>query len=128
MASRLGVRLGGKTGTTNDFKDAWFVGFSPNVITAAWVGYDQPRSMGVSSDGGRTALPIWMDYMREAAPREDDRPFPIVGELEWVNIDDTSGRRVTSGGRSFPFIKGTAPESSGVTSDQYTIEDVDTEL
>ena len=74
-ASRLGLHVAGKTGTTNDEKDAWFVGFSPSVITAVWVGYDQPRTLGVSSTGGRTALPIWMEYMRVAAPQEDDRPF-----------------------------------------------------
>src|SRR5688572_7406377 len=51
--------LGGKTGTTNDEKDAWFVGFSNDVIAAVWTGYDQPRTLGVSSTGGRTSLPTW---------------------------------------------------------------------
>lgn len=130
VASReLGlVGLGGKTGTTNDFKDAWFVGFTNDVITASWVGYDQPRSLGVSSTGGRTALPIWIDYMRLAAPKEQDRPFPMRGDIEWAQIDEENGRRVSSGGRSYPFIGGTVPESSGAMAGQVSIQDATTEL
>lgn len=122
-AQSLGVRLGGKTGTTNDEKDAWFVGFSHDVITAVWVGYDTPRPLGVSSTGGRTALPIWMKYMAQAAPKGDDRPFPMRGEIEWAQIDESSGRRVTSGGRAYPFIKDTAPESTGVAAGQISTGD-----
>ena len=120
--------LGGKTGTTNDFKDAWFVGFTNDVITATWVGYDQPRSLGVSSTGGRTALPIWIDYMRVAAPKDRDRPFRMRGDIEWAQIDEDSGRRVSSGGRSYPFIGGTVPESSGAKAGQVSIQDASTEL
>ncbi len=120
----LGMRFGGKTGTTQDFKDAWFVGFSNDVITAAWVGYDEPRSMGVSSTGGKTALPIWIDVMREAAPKSTDRPFPTRGSIEWALIDDSQGRRVTSGGMSYPFIKGTVPKSSGVAAGEISIDDI----
>ena len=124
-ARRLGLQyLGGKTGTTNDEKDTWFVGFTNDVITTAWVGYDQPRSLGVSSTGGRTALPIWMEYMRAAAPKDKDRPFPAWGEVEWALIDENTGSRVTAGGRSYPFLKDTAPESTGAAAGQVSIDQV----
>lgn len=106
--------LAGKTGTTNDEKDAWFVGFTNDVITAVWFGYDQPQTLGVSSTGGRTALPVWIEYMKAAAPRSKDRPFPQSGNISWVQIDESTGNRVTSGGVSYPFLEGTVPESSGM--------------
>jgi penicillin-binding protein 1A len=120
--------LGGKTGTTNDEKDTWFIGFTNDVITAVWVGYDQPRSLGISSTGGRTALPIWIDYMRVAAPKDKDRPFTLRGDIEWAQIDEEKGNRVSSGGRSYPFIEGTAPESTGLKAGQVSMDDLDTEL
>lgn len=126
-ASSLGLHLAGKTGTTNDEKDMWFVGFNPDVITAVWVGYDQPRSLGVSSTGGRTALPIWMDYMRVAVPREEDRPFRMSG-VEFAQIEEETGRRVTSGGRSYPFLPDTVPESTGISAGQVSIDDLSSEL
>ncbi len=58
--------LAGKTGTTNDNKDAWFVGFNPNLVGAVYIGFDKPRSMGRAAFGGTIALPVWMDYMRHA--------------------------------------------------------------
>ena len=66
-ASKLGRRdLAGKTGTTNDFVDAWFCGYQPGRVGVAWVGFDQPRSLGKNQTGGRIALPIWIDYMGKA--------------------------------------------------------------
>jgi penicillin-binding protein 1A len=128
-ANGMGLVIAGKTGTSNDEKDAWFVGLTPNVITGVWVGYDQPRTLGVSSTGGKTALPIWMDYMKVAAPKEsNNKPFPVWGDIEWALIDEKSGNRVTSGGRSYPFLKDTAPESTGVAAGQATINDVTTDM
>lgn len=68
-ARRLGVRFpaGGKTGTTDDFRDAWFVGFSSNVVAGVWVGFDQPDAIGREAYGARVALPIWADFMQQAA-------------------------------------------------------------
>ena len=66
-ASALGRRdIAGKTGTTNDMKDAWFAGFNPDLVAVVYVGFDRPRSLGPVGYGGRAALPIWMDYMRYA--------------------------------------------------------------
>jgi penicillin-binding protein 1A len=66
---RLGVSfpVGGKTGTTDDFRDAWFVGFSSSLVVGVWVGYDQPRTIARNAFGARYALPIWADFMRRAA-------------------------------------------------------------
>ena len=117
--------IGGKTGTTNDHKDAWFVGFTPDVVTAAWVGYDEPRRIGSGATGGSTALPIWIDYMKKAAPKSKDRPFlPPPAGVTRAQIDQETGRRVTSGGRSFPFIQGTEPENTGVAKGQVTLDDI----
>jgi penicillin-binding protein 1A len=128
-AAVLGLTMGGKTGTTNDEKDAWFVGMTPNIITGVWVGYDKPQSLGISSTGGHTALPIWIDYMKVAAPKDQNKgPFPNVGDLEWAQIDEKTGNRVTSGGRSYPFLKGTAPVGTGVAAGQKTVTDLTTEM
>ena len=58
--------IAGKTGTTNDNKDAWFVGFNPDIVTAVYIGFDKPRSMGRAGYGGTIALPVWVEYMRYA--------------------------------------------------------------
>jgi penicillin-binding protein 1A len=128
-ATSLGLNaIGGKTGTTNKEKDAWFIGLTPDVITAVWVGFDQPRPLGVSSTGGTTALPIFVDYMRKAAPKKNDRPFPKWGDVVWAQIDEEHGRRVSEGGRSYPFIKGTAPIDLGIEAGQIDLDEATTEL
>ena len=68
-ARRLGVTfpVGGKTGTTDDFKDAWFVGYSSSIVVGVWVGFDQPKTIAADAYGARYALPIWADFMRRAA-------------------------------------------------------------
>jgi penicillin-binding protein 1A len=128
-AGKLGLQaLAGKTGTTNDEKDAWFIGYTNDVIAAVWVGFDQPAPLGVSSTGGRTALPIWMDYMEQAAPKSKDRPFPMWGDVQSALIDEATGRRVNSGGRYYPFLADTVPESTGAGAGQLTVTDMMTEL
>ena len=123
----LRVTLGGKTGTTDSYKDLWFVGFTNDIITGTWVGYDQPTSVGAGHTGGWTALPIWIDYMKTAVKGYEDRPFRMRGDIEWAEIDEEKGTRVTTGGRRYPFIRGTEPESSGVAAGQLTSDDL-TEL
>ncbi len=82
-ARTWGVRFaaGGKTGTTNDFKDAWFVGFSSSVVVGVWVGFDQPKTIGPSAYGARYALPIWSDFMRRAARRRAPAAFTVPSGL-----------------------------------------------
>ena len=85
-ARQLGIRfpVGGKTGTTNEFKDAWFVGFSSSVVVGVWVGYDQPQPIGAEAYGSRYALPIWASFMQRAArirqPAEFERPGGLAEE------------------------------------------------
>jgi penicillin-binding protein 1A len=67
--------LGGKTGTTNDFTDAWFVGFSPSLTCGVWVGYDEKKSLGDKETGARAALPIWMQFMTAALAGKDAGEF-----------------------------------------------------
>ena len=70
-AKVLGRPLAGKTGTTNDFQDAWFMGFSPYLLTGCYIGFDQPKTMGKGETGSRAALPIWLSYRKAV---EDDYP------------------------------------------------------
>ncbi|MEO6830286.1 MAG: PBP1A family penicillin-binding protein [Acidobacteriaceae bacterium] len=75
-ASQLHHPLGGKTGTTSNFTDAWFMGFSPSVTCGVWVGYDDRRSLGEKETGARAALPIWMSFMKAAIAGHPEEAFP----------------------------------------------------
>jgi penicillin-binding protein 1A len=75
-AAQLDHPIGGKTGTTSDFTDAWFLGFSPSVTAGVWVGYDSRESLGKKETGAVAALPIWIDFMRAAIAGKDDEEFP----------------------------------------------------
>jgi penicillin-binding protein 1A len=90
-AQTLGRSLAGKTGTTNDQGDAWFMGFSPDVLTGVWVGFDEVRLLGKGETGGRAALPIWIDFMREALRERPARDFPVPDGIVVVRIDRSSG-------------------------------------
>jgi penicillin-binding protein 1A len=70
-AAKLNRPLGGKTGTTNDFTDAWFIGFTPSITAAVWIGYDRNETLGNRQSGGVVALPIWIEFMEEILK---DRP------------------------------------------------------
>ncbi len=74
-ASKLNHPLGGKTGTTNDFTDAWFVGFSPSITCGVWVGFDEKKTLGDKETGARAALPIWIDFMRIALQGRESEDF-----------------------------------------------------
>jgi 1A family penicillin-binding protein len=78
--------VAGKTGTTNDFKDAWFVGFSSNLVVGVWVGFDQPRTIGPEAYGSRYAAPIWTDFMRRAARIRSPGDFEAPGGLKEVTL------------------------------------------
>jgi penicillin-binding protein 1A len=78
-ASQLKHPLGGKTGTTNDFTDAWFIGFSPSVTCGTWIGYDDRQSLGEKETGAHAALPMWMDFMRAAIANKPNEAFATAG-------------------------------------------------
>ncbi len=77
-AKSLGRPLGGKTGTTNDFTDAWFIGFTPSLTTAVWIGFDEKKTLGDKQSGAVVALPIWIDCMREILKDKAVEQFPAV--------------------------------------------------
>jgi penicillin-binding protein 1A len=76
-AAKMNHALGGKTGTTNDFTDAWFIGFSPSMTCGVWVGYDEKKTLGNKETGAVAALPIWMDFMKVALQGKDSEQFAI---------------------------------------------------
>lgn len=85
--------LAGKTGTTNDYVDAWFTGFNSKVATTVWVGFDQPSSMGRGEAGSKAALPIWVDYMRTALDGVEEDELAIPDYIEEGFVNRTTGRR-----------------------------------
>jgi len=87
--------LAGKTGTTNDYRDAWFSGFNTSYVTTVWVGFDQPQSLGRGEAGGRAALPIWIDYMRFALNGVPEKSLPMPPGVTTAFVNQDTGQ-VTS--------------------------------
>ncbi|MBI2609432.1 MAG: PBP1A family penicillin-binding protein [Deltaproteobacteria bacterium] len=101
----------GKTGTTSDFNDAWFVGYTPDLVTTVWVGFDKENKVGLT--GARAALPIWTLYMKEAHKDRKTKDFTPPASLIFKNIDPNIGCLVKSGKEPYfkeAFIKGTEPK------------------
>lgn len=90
--------LAGKTGTTNDQVDAWFAGFQPTLTTIAWIGYDQPRTLGHGETGAQAALPIWMGYMGKALANVPEAAFIMPQGVVEAKIDPLTGQIETDGG------------------------------
>jgi len=80
----------GKTGTTNELRDAWFVGFTPELLTVVWVGFDDNQPLGLS--GGRVALPIWTDFMKQALAGKPATTFQVPPGITWAEIDRSNGK------------------------------------
>jgi penicillin-binding protein 1A len=87
----LGRPSAGKTGTTNDIYDAWYVGFTPRYVTGVWVGYDQERSLGRGEGGGRAASPIWLGYMQDILADKPVRVFQVPEGVVFTKIDAKTG-------------------------------------
>jgi penicillin-binding protein 1A len=103
-ASSLGRSdIAGKTGTTNDYRDAWFAGYNPDRVAIAWIGFDQPQSMGSGETGGKAALPIWMRYMSTALRGVPVRGYSVPEGVVVLNVDPVSGRRDEAGRPEFFF-------------------------
>lgn len=83
--------LSGKTGTTNDKRDAWFSGFNADLVATVWVGFDQERSLGALEEGGRTALPMWVHYMREALRDRPEHRLPMPEGVVTARVSSTTG-------------------------------------
>jgi penicillin-binding protein 1A len=95
--------LAGKTGTTSDRRDAWFVGFNADVTAAAWVGFDQERSLGDNEEGGRTALPMWIAFMEEALRDRPEHRLPEPPGVVRMWVDRGSGRPASAGASGAVF-------------------------
>jgi penicillin-binding protein 1A len=89
--------LAGKTGTTNDHRDAWFAGFQPTLAAVAWMGYDQPRPMGGSETGAAAALPIWMRYMQRVLAGVPEASYVMPEGVVTAMVDPLTGLRVVEG-------------------------------
>jgi membrane carboxypeptidase/penicillin-binding protein len=93
-ASGFTFDAAGKTGTTNDLRDAWFVGFTPELLTVVWVGVDDNQPLGLS--GAQAALPIWIQFMTQALAGRTDQRFAEPEGVTWVEIDRDTGKLATA--------------------------------
>ncbi len=108
----IGRPIAGKTGTTNEYTDAWFVGYTPNLSAGVWVGFDDNRSLGYREAGGRAALPIWVEFMEEALALLPVVPFSIPDDIVYAKINPATGYLSEEGesGEMEIFVKGTEPK------------------
>ena len=106
----LKIPLAGKTGTTNDNKDAWFIGFSPDLVVGVYVGYDHPKSLGYKQTGSSVAVPIFKEFIKNSKTNKSNTPFRIPSGLSFVNINQKTG--LPSNDESSimeAFVEGTEP-------------------
>ncbi|MGO9357101.1 MAG: penicillin-binding protein 1A [Xanthobacteraceae bacterium] len=113
VVKEVGKPIAGKTGTTNDEKDAWFIGFSPDVVVGVYIGFDKPRHLGNNATGGHLAAPVARDFFKLALADKPAIPFRVPAGIKLIRVDPKTGTRVApgSGGPSIleAFKPGTAP-------------------
>ena len=112
---KLGRPVAGKTGTTDDTRDAWFMGFTPSLVAGVWVGFDQERSMGHLEVGGRAAAPIWLYFAEKALQGTPVEVFPVPDGIVFVKVDPRTGQPAKAGQRGTLyecFIEGTTPDDA----------------
>ncbi|MBN8982602.1 MAG: penicillin-binding protein 1A [Rhizobiales bacterium] len=113
VLKEVGKPIAGKTGTTNDEKDAWFVGFSPDLVCGVYIGYDKPRNLGRNATGGHLAAPIVRDFFKPALADKSAVPFRVPAGIKLIRVDAKSGMRAgpgqTAGTILEAFKPGTAP-------------------
>lgn len=115
VVREVGKPVAGKTGTTNDEKDVWFIGFSPDMAVGVYLGYDKPRQIARGASGGHTAAPIVKDFLKIALADKPAVPFRVPPGIKLIRIDPKSGMRIaagSSGGLLEAFKPGTAPPDS----------------
>jgi penicillin-binding protein 1A len=115
-AKGLSPNLAGKTGTTNENTDAWFIGGSPDLIAGVWVGFDTPTSLGGRQTAASVALPIWTQFFGRALRDVPDREFPAPAGITFARVDPATGKALPPGsgeGMMLPFKLGTVPETGG---------------
>ena len=125
-AKALGRPCTGKTGTTNEYSDAWFVGYTPDVITGVWVGFDETKPLGRFETGSRAASPIWLSFMQKALAGKAARNFPIPEGIVFAKIDPKTGLLASPNAKEVVFEcfkEGTQPTTYG--SETFFTEDED---
>jgi penicillin-binding protein 1A len=109
-AKSLGRPVAAKTGTTDQFMDAWFIGFTPELITGVWVGFDEERSLGENETGARAASPIWVTFMSKILKDKPAKDFPVPEGVEFMKINPKTGQAsLENGGILECFREGTGP-------------------
>ena len=96
----LNLDLAGKTGTTNDNTDAWFIGFTSNLVIGVYVGNDEPKSLGKYETGSKTAMPIFKSFVKKAIKKGDARPFKVAKNIKFLVIDQKSGKKADFGSKT----------------------------
>ncbi len=111
----LDIPLAGKTGTTNQNKDAWFIGFTPDLVIGVYVGYDKPKSLGYKQTGSSVAVPIFKNFANKIQINKNKKPFRIPSGISFVRIDPKSGT-ISNKNNSIiePFILGSEPYSGNI--------------
>lgn len=122
-AKALGRPVAGKTGTTNNLNDAWFIGFTPDIVAGAWVGYDDERSLGAMETGAKAALPIWLKFMQKAVYGTPIRNFYTPNGIVFAKIDAMTGMPATPASEKTifeAFKEGTVPmDNKTVIADKF---------
>ncbi|HRQ61646.1 MAG TPA: penicillin-binding transpeptidase domain-containing protein, partial [Alphaproteobacteria bacterium] len=127
--AELGFPLAGKTGTTNESKDNWFVGFSPNLAVGVFVGFDEPRSLGKRETGASTAVPVFKEFMAEALKDTPPIPFRIPPGIKQVMVNADTGARARPGDKRTiweAFLAGSEPNETMFILDGRGVENVGT--
>ncbi len=125
-ARELDRPTAGKTGTTNDLKDAWFAGFVPQLVAVSWVGYDQERPLGKKETGSKAAAPAWVAFMKEAVKDMPPHHFPVPDTIEFRTIDPVTGLLAPEDSPEAyveVFAPGTAPTRYALDEQQPTARD-----
>ena len=114
VIKELNRPLAGKTGTSNEEKDAWFMGFSPDLTVGVYLGYDNPKPMGRGATGGQMSAPVFRDFMRVALADKPPTPFRVPTGIKLIRVDSKTGLRAGAGGGGIleAFKPGTAPPES----------------
>jgi len=131
-AKALGRPVAGKTGTTNNYVDAWFIGFTPDIVTGVWVGFDEYRTLGDVETGSKAAAPIWVKFMKEYILDHQVQTFPVPGGIKFAPIDRKTGLLATGDCPNVfmeAFKEGTEPEkicnAHQISQDHFVSIDMD---
>jgi penicillin-binding protein 1A len=119
---QVGKPLAGKTGTTDDIKDTWFVGFSPDLAVGVFVGFDQPRSLGEQEQGASVAAPVFREFMRAALKDKPAIPFRVPSDIRLVRVNAETGLPARPGERGIileAFKPGAVPSERVVVLEGY---------